>query len=121
MLGRNTALSIPLEAYGCVFIIATTYPEACVACVREEKNFCGFHFSGKLLHLLPPNLMLLVSEYFVAGTLSVPRRFYGVSFIRVAKLLRRGALMRSSWVFSSFCPLDVVFVPPESQHKRPVK
>lgn len=121
MLEKNTALSVPLEAYGYVFIIATAYPKACVACVGLEKKFCGLPFSGKLLCLPPQNLVPLVSEYFVAGTLSMPRRLNGVSFIRVEKLLCCWALMRSCWVFSSFCPLDVVFVPPESQHKSPVK
>lgn len=38
-LEENTALPVPLEAYGCVFIIATTYSKACVACVGEEKKF----------------------------------------------------------------------------------
>lgn len=33
-LEKNTAVSVPLEAYGCVFIIATTCPEAYVG---EEK------------------------------------------------------------------------------------
>lgn len=37
-LEKNTAPSVPLEAYGCLFIIETTYPEACVACIGEEKK-----------------------------------------------------------------------------------
>lgn len=35
---KNMAPSVPLEAYGRVFVIEPTYPEVCVACVREEKK-----------------------------------------------------------------------------------
>lgn len=38
MLEKIIAPSVPLEAYGCVFIIETTYPEAYVACIGEEKK-----------------------------------------------------------------------------------
>lgn len=53
---KNTAPSVPLEAYGHVFVIEPTYPEACVACIREgkkkkKKKVLGLPFSGKLLHL----------------------------------------------------------------------
>lgn len=42
-LEKNTALSVPLEAYGCVFIIATTYPKASVvACWRGKKYSVAF-------------------------------------------------------------------------------
>lgn len=79
-LEKNTALSVPLEAYGCVFIIATTYPKASVVAYwRGKKKICGLPFSGKLLRLPSQNLMPLVSEYFVAETLSLPRRLSGVS------------------------------------------
>jgi len=36
LLEEKHCTSVPLEAYGCVFVIEPTYPQACVACVRKE-------------------------------------------------------------------------------------
>lgn len=55
-LEKNTAPSVLLKAYGCVFIIETTYPEAHVACIGEEKKegkIPRLSFQWQVASLLP--------------------------------------------------------------------
>lgn len=91
---KNTAPSVPLEAYGRVFVIEPTYPEVCVACVREEKKKKGRKKSLAFLSVASyftyaskKNDLFLCSGSFMEKAVSLPRRLDDIFFTGVQRLL----------------------------------
>lgn len=100
MLEKIIAPSVPLEAYGCVFIIETTYPEAYVACIGEEKKeektpWPSFQWQATSLtpakrHVLRfQGTLCLLRQPAIQGLYVCPEGWAGgVSFFNVQKFLQ---------------------------------